>query len=432
MDLKLLLLFGLVTCLKLNEALPQDRSSFGNQGTSASLFYYNNENQQTLCYFVDGQPLCGEEGQKARDADRERIKRLRDVSQPNFVVSNGGSQRDQRGDLASLPQGDSPFQDDGPVSHPRNTGANNYKGHVRPGNDKGHVRPTLPPPTTRRPTPPPTPRPTRPTRPTRPPRTTQRPCPTRPPTTTPLPCFTTPRPPRTTQRPCHQPTTTPLPCYRTTTQAPNPCYPSVTNPPPCQYASTEHPDIAEWRRTRNRNRRPSYQSDQNQPRSDFYRNRQAWISASTGMQNDGVPENQNLNTRRGESDYARGSSGQNIRGNSEGWWEVGEHENESRHAQKSSSRSSIFRSSRTLERDNQASSNIQEINVRRNGVILSVINDQPKRGLPQGQVNAHATSGGIENNGEFLRARFNHNKRRQMRLYQYFKKKADASKNNLH
>ena len=58
--------------------------------------------------------------------------------------------------------------------------------------------------------------------------------------------------------------------------------------------------------------------------------------------------------------------------------------------------------------------------------------DQPKRGLPQGQVNAHATSGGIENNGEFLRARFNHNKRRQMRLYQYFKKKANASKNNLH
>ena len=31
--------------------------------------------------------------------------------------------------------------------------------------------------------------------------------------------------------------------------------------------------------------------------------------------------------------------------------------------------------------------------------------DQPKRGLPRGQVNAHPTSGGIENNGEFLRAR---------------------------
>ena len=43
-------------------------------------------------------------GQKARDADRERIKRLRDVSRSNLVVSNGGSQRDQRGDLASLPQ----------------------------------------------------------------------------------------------------------------------------------------------------------------------------------------------------------------------------------------------------------------------------------------------------------------------------------------
>ena len=55
-----------------------------------------------------------------------------------------------------------------------------------------------------------------------------------------------------------------LQTLRTTTQAPNPCYPSVTNPPPCQYASTEHPDIAEWRRTRNRNKRPSYQSDQNQ------------------------------------------------------------------------------------------------------------------------------------------------------------------------
>ena len=55
-----------------------------------------------------------------------------------------------------------------------------------------------------------------------------------------------------------------LQTFRTTTQAPNPCYPRVTDPPPCPYATTEHPDIAEWRRTRNRNRRPSYQSDQNQ------------------------------------------------------------------------------------------------------------------------------------------------------------------------
>ena len=159
-------------------------------------------------------------------------------------------------------QGDSPFQDDSPVSHPRNTGANNYKGHVRPGNDKGHVRPTIPP-TTPRPTPPPTPRPT--------PRPTRPPCP--PPTTPPPPC--------PNQRWCLVPYYQMVIIikyffiilqysylfflyFRTTTQAPSPCYPRVTDPPPCPYATTEHPDIAEWRRTRNRNRRPSYQSDQHQ------------------------------------------------------------------------------------------------------------------------------------------------------------------------
>ena len=60
-------------------------------------------NTYNIIFFLTNIP-----GQKARDADRERIKRLRDVSQPNFVVSNGGSQRDQRGDLASLPQVISP------------------------------------------------------------------------------------------------------------------------------------------------------------------------------------------------------------------------------------------------------------------------------------------------------------------------------------
>ena len=93
----------------------------------------------------------------------------------------------------------------------------------------------------------------------------------------------------------------------------------------------------------------------------------------TTVQNDGVSENQNLNTRSIESNDARGSSGQVIRGNSEGWWVVGEQGKESRQTQKSSSRNAIFRSSRTYERDNQASSNIQEINVRRNGVVLSVV-----------------------------------------------------------
>jgi len=411
MDLKVLCLLGLVTGLRLNEVISQDAPSSASGGTSTSFYYYNNENEQTLCYFVDGQPLCGEEGQKARDADRERIKRLRDGSGTTLLDTNGVSQRDPRGDLASLPQGDSPFQDDGPVSHPRNTGANNYKGHVRPNNDKGHVRPTLPPPTRPPPTRPPTPPPT-----------TRRPCP---PPTTPRP--TCPPPPRTT-----------------TTQAPSPCYPEVTSPPPCPYATTEHPDIAEWRRTRNRNRRPSYQSDQNQPRSDFYRNRQAWISASTGMQNDGTSGDQELNNGLIDSENSRGKPGTAITGNSEGWWEVNKQRNahnsiqqhRSQNTQASvqrgrSSRNTIYRSSRTFERDHQGVSRIPEINVRRNGVILSVVNDQPKLGLPHKNKTSSGTIPMGQNNGGFLRARLNYNKRKKLRLYQYFQKKEQERKQSV-
>merc|ERR1711962_863014 len=139
----------------------------------------------------------------------------------------------------------------------------------------------------------------------------------------------------TTPRP-----TCPPPPRTTTTQAPSPCYPEVTSPPPCPYATTEHPGIAEWRRTRNRNRRPSYQSDPNQPRSDFYRNRQAWISASTGMQNDGASVDERVNNRRINTENSRGKPGTAIRGNSEGWWEVNRQENANRSIQQHRSQNS--------------------------------------------------------------------------------------------
>ena len=43
-------------------------------------------------------------GKKARDADKERIRRLRDGTGPTVNGGNGGSLRDPRGDLESLPQ----------------------------------------------------------------------------------------------------------------------------------------------------------------------------------------------------------------------------------------------------------------------------------------------------------------------------------------
>ena len=72
-------------------------------------------------------------------------------------------------------------------------------------------------------------------------------------------------------------------------------------------------------------------------------------------------------------DNERRSSSQTIRGNSEGWWIVEDRGVESGSSQKSSSNNAIFRSSRTFQKHNQASSGIQEINVRRNGVVLSVV-----------------------------------------------------------
>ena len=43
-------------------------------------------------------------GKKARDSDRERIRRLRDGAEPTVNGGNGESPRDPRGDLESLPQ----------------------------------------------------------------------------------------------------------------------------------------------------------------------------------------------------------------------------------------------------------------------------------------------------------------------------------------
>lgn len=374
MALKHLCILSLVIGLSLNAAYPQQGSG---SGTSASLYYYDNENQQTLCYFVNGQPLCGEEGKKAREADRERIKRLRDQTRES--IPGGGNFQRPRGDADSLPQGDSPFQDDGPVIHPRNPSPNNYKGHVRPNNDKGHVVPTIPPPTTPKPTRPPTPRPTR------------KPCP----------------PPTTTQPPC--------PNRRTTTTL-SPCQQKATTPSPCPYQTTEHPDIAEWRRTRHRNSRPqsyqalgSYQSDQNQQGSDFLRNREAWISASSGKQNNGI------------------QSDQPIQGNSDGWWINNKEKNKPK--SRISSQTTIFRSSRTFENDHNGVARIPEIDVPRNGVILSVVSDQPKPGLPQKkQKPTRISVSGVD--GAFA-SRAKSNNRGRLQLYQYFQRKARERKNNF-
>ena len=56
-----------------------------------------------------------------------------------------------------------------------------------------------------------------------------------------------------------------------------------------------------------------------------------------------------------------------------------------------------------------------------------IFSDQPKLGLPQQRPATHGTS--EPSNGGFLRARFNHNKRKKLRLYQYFQKKALERKN---
>ena len=78
-------------------------------------------------------------------------------------------------------------------------------------------------------------------------------------------------------------------------------------------------------------------------------------------------------TNRENLDNERRSSRQTIRGNSEGWWIVEDRGVESGFSQKPSSNNAIFRSSLTFQKHNQASSGIQEINVRRNGVVLSVV-----------------------------------------------------------
>lgn len=366
MALKRLCSLGLIIGLNFNQALSQEGSD---SATSTTMYYYNNANQPTLCYFVNGQPLCGEEGKKAREADRERIKRLRDQTRQS--IPGGGNFQRPRGDAQSLPQGDSPFQDDGPVIHPRNPSSNNYKGHVRPNNNKGHVVPPL---TTPKPTRPPTPSPTTPKR---------KPCPT----------------PPTTQPPCP---------YQSTTTTVSPCQQKVTTPSPCQYQTTEHPDIAEWRRTRHRNSRPSYQNDQNQQRSDFLRNRQAWISASSGPQNNGV------------------QSDQPIEGNSEGWWIVNEQQNKPK--PRISSQNTIFRSSRTFENDQNGVERIPEIDVPRNGVILSVVSDQPRPSLQQKkQKPARIAS----SDGGTFAPRTKPKNRGRLQLYQYFQRKARERKNSF-
>merc|ERR1711953_647418 len=118
------------------------------------------DNNGQSCFFVDGVPLCGEEGEKAREEQRKFIERM--ISQQQ--------DRHLRADPDELPQGDDPmFESRVAYTGQANT---NDKGQSQP--VKGEPRP-MPPPVKGEPRPLPT-------------TTTPPPCPLMTTTTTPAPC----------------------------------------------------------------------------------------------------------------------------------------------------------------------------------------------------------------------------------------------------
>jgi len=146
-------------------------------------------NNPDFCYFRNGKALCGEEGVRAREEDRQRVQRARQRAQQLRRPASGN------GADFYVPR----LQNDEPDPFIRRQAAVNDKGNVPPREQEFVAPPTEvvpPPPTT----------------------TTRAPCPTPPPTTT---------------------TTTQLPCPpATTTQRPCPLAPTTTTLPPCPYAPT--------------------------------------------------------------------------------------------------------------------------------------------------------------------------------------------------
>ena len=140
-----------------------------------------------LCYFRNGQALCGPEGARAREEDRKRVlrARLRTSERSDFYIP-----RAQNDD----PQADDPFI--------QRQAAANDKGNVPPQEFVAPEPETVKPPTTTTTT-----------------TTTQRPCPLAKTTTTKRPC---PLATTTTQSPC--------PLAKTTTQSPCPLVTTTLSP----------------------------------------------------------------------------------------------------------------------------------------------------------------------------------------------------------
>ena len=65
-------------------------------------------------------------------------------------------------------------------------------------------------------------------------------------------------------------------------------------------------------------------------------------------------------------------------------------------------------------------------------LVFNIFSDQPKLGLPHENKTSSGTINMGHNNGGFLRARLSYNKRKKLRLYQYFQKKEQERKQSVH